>query len=69
MTLNQAQFLKAKLQVYISEYEHIVDNEAVLEFVKQSGLKAEAYYLKTTHYFAKSEFVLEQLKKISTQLE
>ena len=62
MTLRQAGFLKADLGLYLSEYEHLVDNNAAVEFA--AGNKAvKVYYMQNTHFFGKSEAVLEQLAR------
>ena len=60
MTRKQATFLKAPLHIYISQYEHLVDNEAVTDFAA-SNKDISVYFLKSTHFFGKSEFVIDVL--------
>ena len=64
MTLHQGTFVKAPLSIYVSKYEHLVDNAAILEFAKGSA-KAQVYFMDNTHYFGKSEAVLDEIHRIA----
>lgn len=62
MTRRQAGFLKASLDIFLSKNEHLVDNSATLDFASLNPA-VSVYYLEGTHFFAKSEFALDQLYK------
>lgn len=62
MTLRQAGFLKTDLELYLSEYEHLVDNNAAVEFAAENKA-IKVYYMQNTHFFGKSEAVIEQLSR------
>ena len=62
MTRRQAGFLKTQLDMYLSLHEHLIDNSIAADFA--SGNKAvSVYYMQSTHYFGKSEEVLEEIAK------
>ncbi len=60
MTRRQADFIKAPLDIYVSRYEHLVDNEAVTDFARLNKAISVGF-LDSTHFFGKSDFVLELL--------
>ena len=60
MTRRQAGFIKAPLDIYVSQYEHLVDNEATVDFAAKNR-DISVYFLKSTHFFGKSEFAIEVL--------
>ena len=62
MTKHQAVFLKTQLDIYLSKYEHLVDNEASVDFAKQNSA-VKVFYMDNTHYFGKSEAVISELSK------
>ena len=56
--------MKAHLHIYLSKHEHLVDNEAVLDFAKGNS-DTTVYFMDTTHYFGKSEVVLDEITRIT----
>ena len=53
MTLHQARFLKAPLDLCLAKKEHLVDNAASLAFARGNSA-VRVFFMDSTHYFAKS---------------